>query len=176
MGDLELVFVPPATAVSGLEQTWKLWFMFLIRGEVPSLTSPSLRQVFSSPKYIASLVVQSSLANKPKLSTRHIRLAGQFMTSRPGRRRRTILAEIRRAESWTRNGFTDWGWDLSIHWIWEGISGYCGTNLIPVTRTEIKEGMCFCKSPKSWVGAAGWSRDVTEDFFAKRVFKKPANL
>ena len=55
-------------------------------GGVPSVTLPSLRQVLSWPKYIASLVVRSSLstlAKWPKLTTRCIRLASYLMRHSP---------------------------------------------------------------------------------------------
>ena len=120
--------------------------------EVPLATLPrlyrsrSLCQVFLWLKYIAtnaSLVVWSSsvkLGRWPKLTTRYIWLAGQFMILWPDHQ---PLCQKRLdwcAENLKKKIITERRWDCSLYWISAGISGYWGTHLILVTRIEIKEG------------------------------------
>ena len=118
-------------------------------------TLQSLHQVFSWPKYIANLIVQSSLAKWPKLTTWCIWLAGQFMTSQPDHR-----PLFQKRFNWVQKvekKWHHWGWDWSPYWISARVSRCCGTHLIPVRRTKIKVWMYFCKSPKKLVSAARWA-------------------
>ena len=68
--------------------------------EVPSPTLPSLRQVFSSPKYIANLVLRSGHTEHP-ISESVYGVMAQSLT--------VVLKETRGAQSGKRNGITDPG-------------------------------------------------------------------
>ena len=48
------------------------------------------------------------------------------------------------------------GLKMRFNFVWNGASEDNGTPKVPVTGTESKEGMCFHKSLKHLVGAAGW--------------------
>ena len=131
----------PSFIWSPLLIEWEVSWQSIFSNFANSL--PSLYEVFPPPRYIASVAVLSSWINdKPTIW--HIWLACQFMMSQHGHWPLFYKWLDWWVENGKKNALTDWEWVWSFYWICAGISGYCGTHLIPVTRIEIDGCASFC--------------------------------
>ena len=140
----------PLKPVLNIEWSCLAKYLQWLRQELPK----TLQSLFKAKVHHKSCCVKElgEWAKWPKMTTERIWLASQFMMARPSHRPLFKKRHAWCAESGERKDFTDRGWDWSFYWICAGVSKYCGTHLIQVTKTEIKEGNALLLTTKAF----GW--------------------